>query len=90
MYILTKAGKEREGAYSVINDDGVQALYLFENGDDAMRYAMMLEDDGYPEVNIIEVEDDIMLHTCEVHDYPYVIITENDIVIPPADKHDFI
>ena len=29
MYILTLAGKEKEGAYSVEDDDGQQILYLF-------------------------------------------------------------
>ena len=30
MYILTIAGKENDGAYSVTDDDGEQVLYLFE------------------------------------------------------------
>ena len=34
MYILTLAGKEKEGAYSVEDDTGQQILYLFEEEDD--------------------------------------------------------
>ena len=91
MYILTVAGKENEGAYSVTAEDGEQVLYLFEEEDDATRYAMMLEDDqDYPEMHVIEVEDEVMIKTCEVHDYNYTVITEDDIVIPPDTKHDFI
>ncbi len=90
MYILTINGKETEGAYSVENEDGDQILYLFEEEDDAMRYAMMMEDDGSPEMHVIEVEDEVMIKTCEFHDYAYTIITPNDIVIPPTTKHDFI
>ena len=91
MYILTVAGKENEGAYSVKDSVGNQILYLFEEEDDATRYAMMLEDDpDYPEMNVIEVEDEVMIKTCEVHDYNYTVITEDDIVIPPDTKHDFI
>ena len=30
MYILTIHGKEKEGAYSVTDEDGDQILYLFE------------------------------------------------------------
>ena len=90
MYILTVAGKENDGAYSVKDADGTSILYLFEDEDDATRYAMMLEDDDYPEMHVIEVEDDVMIKTCEVHDYNYTIITRNDIVIPPQIKHDFI
>ena len=89
MFILTINGKEKEGAYSVTDDDGDQILYLFEGEDDAVRYAMMLEEDGYPEMHVIEIEDKVMLKTCEMHGYQYTIITPDDIVIPPTD-HDFI
>ena len=90
MYILTVHGKENEGAYSVQDDDGEHILQLFEDEDDALRYAMMLEDTGSPEMHVIEVEDEVMIRTCEVHDYQYTVITPNDIVIPPSSKHDYI
>ena len=90
MYILTIYGKETEGAYSVVDAEGEEILYIFEDDDDAMRYAMMLEDAGSPEMHVIEIEDDIMIKTCEIHDYKYAIITKNDLVIPPETTHDFI
>jgi len=90
MFILTINGRETEGAYSVMNDEGDQILYLFEGEDDAIRYAMMLEDNGCPEMHVIEVEDDIMINTCDMHGYNYAIITPNDIVIPPDIEYDFI
>ena len=90
MYILTVNGRENDGAYSVKDDEGNQILYLFEEEDDACRYAMMLEDDDYHPMHVIEVEDEVMIKTCEVHDYNYTVITENDIVIPPSTKNDFI
>ena len=90
MYILTIYGKETEGAYSVVDAEGEEILYIFEDDDDAMRYAMMLEDAGSPEMHVIEIGDDIMIKTCELHDYKYAIITKNDLVIPPETTHDFI
>jgi len=90
MYILTVHGKENEGAYSVQDDEGEHILYLFEQEDDAIRYAMMLEDSGSPQMHVIEVEDEVMIRTCESHDYNYAVITPNDIVIPPSTKHDYI
>jgi len=90
MFILTIHGKETEGAYSVKNEEGEQILYLFEEEDDAVRFAMMLEEDGSPEMHVIEIEDDIMIKTCEMSDYRYAIITKNDFVIPPRTEHDFI
>ena len=92
MYILTIDGKEKDGASSVQDDEGNHVLYLFEEEDDATRYAMQLEDEhGYPEMNIVEVEDDIMLKTCHIHECEYAIISKNDIVVPPeTEEYDFI
>ena len=90
MYIITVHGKENEGAYSVQDDEGQHILYLFEEEDDAIRYAMMLEDNESPKMHVIEVEDEVMIKTCEVHDYNYAVITPDDIVVPPTSKHDYI
>ena len=90
MYILTVKGKENDGAYSVGNIEGEQVLYLFEQEDDAIRFALQLENQDYPEMHVIEVDDDLMLKTCNMNDYRYTVITENDIVIPPLKHDDFI
>ena len=84
------AGREQEGAYTVPNDDGDDILYLFQEEDDATRYALLLEEDGHPEMHIIEVEDRVMMKTCEMHGYQYILITPDDIVIPPNTDYDFI
>ena len=51
---------------------------------------MMLEDSGSPKMHVLEVEDEVMIKTCEVHDYNYAVITPDDIVVPPTIKHDYI
>lgn len=83
MFVLTIEGKEEEGAYSVVNDYGEQVLYLFQEEDDALRYAMMLEDEDYPTMHVIEVDDEIMVKACEYSSTKYALITPNDIVVPP-------
>ena len=90
MFILTVAGKESNGSYSVTDEEGDQILYLFEQEDDAVRFAMQLEDKDYPEMNVMEVEDEIMIKTCEMHGYNYTVITPDDIVIPPDIENDYI
>ena len=78
MFILTMDGKEKAGAYAVEDKrGGGQILYIFEEEDDADRYAMMLEDVGYPEMHVLEVETDMMLSVCEQHGYVYVVISKN-------------
>ena len=90
MFILTIHGQEEDGEYSVQNEEGNHVLYLFEEEDDATRYAMQLEDQDYPEMHVIEVEPEMMMGVCEDHGYEYTVITRNDIVIPPLSKHDII
>ena len=89
MFILTVEGKEAEGAYSIPDENGEQVLYIFEDEDDAIRFALLLEDQDYPEMHVIEVDGKVVIKTCELHDYRYSIITKNDIVIPPV-EYDFI
>jgi len=89
MFIITVNGKETDGAYAVKNSEGDKVLYIFEEEDDAVRYAMMLEEDGYPEMHVIEIEDDVMIKTCESYGYQYALISNNDIVIPP-EEDDFV
>jgi hypothetical protein len=89
MFILTISGREDEGAYSVIDEDGDKVLYIFEEEDDATRFAIQLEDSGYPEIHIVEMDDNLILKTCELYGYLYTIITPNDIVIPPEDNDNF-
>jgi hypothetical protein len=56
--------------------------------DDATRYSMQLEELGYPGMTVLEVDDEVMIKTCEMHDHRYTVITPNDIVIPPDEKYD--
>jgi hypothetical protein len=83
MFLITINGRETDGAYSVENKHGKRVILFFEHEDDAIRYAMMLEESGMPETHIIEYEDDILIKTCEVTGNLYTVITPNDIVIPP-------
>ena len=63
-------------------------FFLFEQEDDAKRYAMMLEVEEDQEMSIVEVDDDLAIKTCKLHEYKYAAITPNDIVIPPKTKDD--
>ena len=57
---------------------------FFEKEDDAKRYAMMLEDsEKYNLCKVTEVDEDLAKKTCHHQNIKYVIITPNDIVVPP-------
>jgi hypothetical protein len=86
MYLVTLDGKEDEGAYAAVDEFGDHILYIFEERDDAVRFAMLLEEDDYPKMDVVEVEEKVAIKACEIHGYEYRIFTPNDIVIPPQQK----
>ena len=83
MFILTLKDKKEQGAYAVQDGYGNHVLFLFEEEDDAERYAMMLENEEDKEMDLVEVDDALALRTWKMYNYKYSIITPNDIVIPP-------
>jgi hypothetical protein len=86
MYIITIKGKDDEGAYAVKDELGEKVVFLFEEKDDAIRYALLMEEDGCPEMDVIQINDAVAIGACEKAGVRYTIITEDDIVIPPRDN----
>jgi len=82
MYLLAIKGREHEGAYAP-QVGNAHVLYLFVEESDAERHSDLLLADDYPEMSIVEVEDDVAIGICEENGYAYCIVTPNDIVIPP-------
>ena len=83
MFLLTLKDRKDDGAYAVHNKYGDKVLFLFEEEDDATRYALMLEDQEDTEMEVVEVDDALAIKTCKMYNYKYAVITPNDIVIPP-------
>ena len=87
MFLLTLIDRKDEGAYAVQDEVGDKVLFFFQEEDDALRYAMMLEDsdvDQYQrEMDVIEIDDELAVKTCRMHNYKYSVITPDDFVIPP-------
>jgi hypothetical protein len=86
MFLLTLKDQKEDGAYAVQNRYGEKVLFLFEDEDDATRYALQLEDQEESEMDIVEVDDALAIMTCKRYNYKYAIVTPNDIVIPPPSK----
>lgn len=83
MFLLTLKDKKDDGAFAVHDKYGEKVLFLFEEEDDAIRYALMLEDQEDQEMDVVEVDDDLAIKTCKLYNYKYAVITPEDIVIPP-------
>ena len=87
MYLLTLKESKDEGAYAVQAKYGDKVLFLFEEEDDAVRYAMMLYDEEDADMDVVEVDDELAIKTCKIHNYKYTVITSDDIVIPPKNDN---
>jgi hypothetical protein len=90
MFLITLSGREKEGAYAATDEYGNYILYIFEEEDDAVRFAMLLEEDDYPKMDVVSVEEKVIVKACEMHGYEYRIFTPNDIVVPPQEDIEFI
>ena len=89
MYLLTLKDRKNDGAYAVADQYGEKVLFLFQDEDDATRYALMLDDnaDYKAPMEVIEVDDDVSIKTCKIHNYKYAVITPDDFVIPPKNDN---
>jgi len=85
MYLLTLKDSSDDGAYALRDKYGEKVLLMFEDEDDATRYALLLEDseDYHKEMSVVEVEDELAIKTCKMHNYKYTVITSDDIIVPP-------
>jgi hypothetical protein len=83
MFLLTLKDRKDDGAYAVQDQYGHKVLFLFEEEDDATRYALMLEDQEETEMDVVEVDDELAIKTCKMYNYLYAVITPDDIVITP-------
>lgn len=86
MYILCLEGKEDEGAYAIANNRGDRILLMFEEEDDAIRYAGLLEADDFPPLVAIEVDPHGMMEMCERTGYEYMVVSPEELIIPPSNN----
>ena len=87
MFLLTLKDQKGDGAFAVQDKYGEKVLFLFEEEDDATRYALMVEDQEEKEMEVVEVDDDLAIKTCRIYNYKYAVIKSEDIVIPPKNDN---
>ena len=88
MFLLTLKNRKDDGAFAVEDAGGDKVLFLFEQEDDAERYAMMLNDNEDSEMIVVDVDGKLAIRTCKMYNYKYAVITPDDIVIPPRSSND--
>ena len=88
MFIVTLQDKP-EGVYSVYDANNNRVVPIFEQEDDADRYLEMLdikEGTDLPTMEILEIEGQEMINACQQRGQRFLIITPDDLLIPPDDR----
>ena len=84
MFVLTDC--KTGGVYAVRDDKTIErVVQIFVDKDDAVRYAGLLEADDFPDMSVVEVDDQEIIQACVKHGHDYYVVTPDDIVIPPRE-----
>ena len=84
MFVLT-IENHPEGVFSVFDEAENRVIPIFIANDDAERYLMMMKDEDYPPMQVVEMEDHVIIGACQDRGQRFSIITPDDFLIPPDD-----
>ena len=85
MFVLT-IENHPEGVYSVFDEAENRVITIFLANEDAERYLMMMEEEEYPPMQVVEMEDHVIIGACQDRGQKFSIITPDDFLIPPDDS----
>ena len=72
------------GIYAIKEGKRRKTVTVFEDYDDAERYAGQLKAEDYEdELEIIECDPTVISINCNTYGYTYLIIKKDDLIIPP-------
>ena len=66
-------------------DDENRVIPIWTEVDDANRYLMMIQEEDYPDMQVVEMEDHVIIGACQDRGQRFSIITPDDFLIPPDD-----
>ena len=87
MFVLT-IENHPEGVFSVFDEAENRVIPIFIANDDAERYLMMMKDEDYPPMQVVEMEDHVIIGACQDRAQKFSIITPDDFLIPPEDTEE--
>ncbi len=80
--LLINAGTENEGIHT-IQMGGQNKILMFEDEDDAARYALLLEAQDFPTPTVEEFPADEIEEFCQDAGYEFEIVESGRLEIPP-------
>lgn len=80
--LLFNAGTDNEGIHTVQMGDR-NTILMFQEEDDALRYAGMLEAQDFPEATVEAIDSEEVEQFCRQADYDWKFIESGQLEIPP-------
>ena len=80
--LLFNAGTNNEGIHTLQIGDR-QKVLMFQEEDDATRFAIMLEAQDFPEPTVEEIDAEEVKAFCEKADYDSELIEPGQLALPP-------
>lgn len=80
--LLFHAGTDNEGIHTIRIGDRNKVL-MFEEEDDATRFALMLEAQDFPEATVEAIGSDDIEEFCRRNDYDSELIEAGRLEVPP-------
>jgi hypothetical protein len=81
--LLFNARTDNEGIYSTqVGDRNV--ILMFEQEDDAVRYADQLEAEDFPKPTVEGIDPEEIEEFCQDSDYDFILVTSEMLVTPPT------
>ena len=80
--LLFNAGTDNEGIHTIQMGDR-NTILMFKEKDDALRYAMLLEAQDFPEPKVEAIDSEEVEHFCRQADYDFKLVESGQLEIPP-------
>ena len=81
--LLFNAGTDNEGIHTIQLGDR-NTILMFQEEDDALRYAGLLEAQDFPEPKVEAIDSAEVEHFCRQADYDWKVVEPGQLEIPPA------
>ena len=83
--LLFNAGTDSEGIHTIQLGDR-NTILMFQEEDDALRYAGLLEAQDFPEPKVEAIDSQEVEQFCRQADYDWKVVEPGQLEIPPANN----
>ena len=81
--LLFNAGTDNEGIHTIQLGDR-NSILMFQDEEDAVRYAGLLEAQDFPEPKVEAIDSEEVEQFCRQADYDWKVVEPGQLEIPPA------